>query len=222
MSSEEEFKSLQDSISACLVDTTRTAGQLAAEDLNFLRSSDPSVAKRLDRQSARLLGLAKRLMQSTTADTELQPPVLSGLESVDDNWQGIVDVIDNLLEKADICLDEYTGVTKKPTEAQSSAASAAEERQKARGGHNQKQKLLKPQLLFKPALNNNETTAFKPLLLSKPHALVPLKESIGPITSGNGLQEYDFILFLTLRAIRQISSIELTPAPDTNILTKMR
>ena len=196
MSSEEQFKSLQDSISACLVETTRTAGQLAAEDLNFLRSSDPSVAKRLDKQASRLLGFARRLAQSATAGTEVQPPVLSGLDSIDDNWQGIVDVIDNLLEKADVCLDEYTGTTKKPTSAQKDAASAAEEREKVSGGNNQKQRLLKPQLLFKCAPNNSDNTPFKPLLQSKPHALVPLEESIGPSTLEDGRKEYDNILFL--------------------------
>ena len=202
MSSEEQFKSLQDSISACLVETTRTAGQLAAEDLNFLRSSDPPVGKQLDRQANRLLDLARRLTQSATAGTEVQPPVLTGLDSIDDNWQGIVDVIDNLLEKADICLDEYNGVAKKPTPAQRAAASTVEERQKVPGGQNQKQKLLKPQLLFKYPPKNNETRPFKPLLRSKPHAIVPLEESIGPTKSEDGREEYEAILSLLANTYR--------------------
>ena len=41
---------------------------------------------------------------------------ISTLDDSDDveiQWKGIVDVIDSLLEKADTCLDEYTGLIKR-------------------------------------------------------------------------------------------------------------
>jgi len=108
-----DFKSLQDSVQAALVATTRTASQISSEDLGFHRSLDPTVATRLDKQNARLLGLAERLLGNAAANTEVVRPQLSDFDAVDSSWRGIVDVVDSLLEKADISLDEYTGAVKR-------------------------------------------------------------------------------------------------------------
>lgn len=108
-----DFKTLQDSIQQSLVATTRSATQISAEDLGFHRSLDASLAKGLDKQNARLLGLAERLLGSATGNTEIVRPRLRDVDSVDGGWRGIVDVVDSLLEKADISLDEYTGAVKR-------------------------------------------------------------------------------------------------------------
>lgn len=108
-----DFKALQDSISASLVSTTRTAGQIASEDVSFHRSLDPSLGTVLDRQNARLLALAERLLSNAASNTEVVCPPLPDADAVDGNWRGIVDVVDSLLEKADISLDEYTGAVKR-------------------------------------------------------------------------------------------------------------
>jgi exosome complex exonuclease RRP6 len=109
------FNSLQDQIQNTLVSVTRTAGQISSEDLCFQRSLNPSVGTALDEQSARLLALTSSLLKSAALISELEPPVLQDVEDVDISWRGVVDVVDSLLEKADTCLDEYTGVIKRKT-----------------------------------------------------------------------------------------------------------
>lgn len=198
MGSEKDFKSLQDSISANLVTTTRTAGQIAGEDLAFHRSSDPAITQLLNKENARLLALARRLLSSATTGTEIPAPGLPDAEAVDDNWQGIVDVVDNLLEKTDSCLDEYTGVIKRLTPSQKSTPTPLATRKTLSAQQYRKQDIPKPQLCFQKVPDNFEVTAFKPLLHTKPHALVPLKESIEPLLSEDGFKEYDTQFYLSL------------------------
>ena len=194
-----DFKSLQDNISTCLVNTTRTAGQLAGRDLAFHRSLDPSVARHLDKQNARLLALAGRLTKSAAIATDLPAPELPDADAVEDNWQDIVDVIDNLLEKADACLDEYTGVIKRLSPAQGSIPAPSVPRRILSAKDYKNQAIAKPQLLFKKVPNNEDTSAFKPLLRTKPHALVPLQESVGPPLSENDFKEYVTHFYLSLK-----------------------
>lgn len=108
-----DFKSLQESIQSSLVATTRSATQISSEDLGFHRSLDPSLATVLDKQNARLLALAERLLGNAASNTEIVRPRLPDQDAVDGGWRGIVDVVDSLLEKADISLDEYTGAVKR-------------------------------------------------------------------------------------------------------------
>ena len=108
-----DFKTLQDEVQAALVSTIKTAGQIASEDLGFHRSLNPEVGKALDEQNARLLALSIDLLKSAASVSDLQVPVFEDAEDVDNNWRSVVDVVDSLLEKTDICLDEYTGVIKR-------------------------------------------------------------------------------------------------------------
>ena len=112
------FKSIQDTVSPPLLAITRTANQIASEDLDFQRSLNPSVASKLDRQNARLLRLAQRALGSSATSSGIVRPQLDDAEDVDLNWTGIVDVFDSLLEKADISLDEFSGVLTGKTPSQ--------------------------------------------------------------------------------------------------------
>jgi exosome complex exonuclease RRP6 len=110
----EDFNTLESGIKAALVSTVRGASSLANEDIQFHRSLDSSVGPALDKQNARLLGLAERLVGAATRNTEIvRPPRLKDLESVEGNWKAVVDVVDSLLERADIALDEFTGAVKR-------------------------------------------------------------------------------------------------------------
>jgi exosome complex exonuclease RRP6 len=113
MEQSQDFKSLQEQIQAALITTTRTTGQISSEDLGFQRSFNPEVGTALDEQSERLLALASALLKSAVSISELRAPVLQDADDVENNWRGVVDVIDTLLEKSDTCLDEYTGVIKR-------------------------------------------------------------------------------------------------------------
>lgn len=111
----DDFASLQSEAQSSLVSTTRSATNLSNEDLQFHRRLSSELSTSLDRQNARLLGLASGLLQSATSTEEaVRPaPSLKNLGSVDGNWRAVVDVIDSLLERADTALDEFTGAVKR-------------------------------------------------------------------------------------------------------------
>jgi hypothetical protein len=72
MDSSDSFKSLQDRVSSSLVDTTRTASQIAVEDLGFQRSLNSDVASGLDSQNSRLLDIAARLAKAAAQGPKLK------------------------------------------------------------------------------------------------------------------------------------------------------
>ncbi|ORY12705.1 exosome complex exonuclease-like protein Rrp6 [Clohesyomyces aquaticus] len=181
----ESFKSLQDSISAALVSTTRSATQIGAADVPFQRSLDPALGTALDEQNARLLRLAQRLLENAAASSDAVGPRLPDVEAIDNNWRAVVDVIDSLLEKADTSLDEYTGVVKRLSPSADQAASASKPRPKGVPKH-----FPKPQLLFEHAPKNNEVGGFKPLMTSKPHAKIPLDECLKAFKDSNDREQY--------------------------------
>lgn len=110
-----DFASLQTAISSALVSTTRSASALANEDLPFHRSLDASLGSKIDRQNARLLGLASSLLGAANSATETvrRPPSIRDVEGIENNWRAVVDVVDSLLERADTALDEFTGAVKR-------------------------------------------------------------------------------------------------------------
>ncbi len=192
MTTNGQFKELKEGISSGLVDTTRTAGRIANEDLAFHRSTNPSVVPLLEQQSARLLQLARRLTWTATKGSEVSAPQISDADSVEDNWNGIVDVFDNLLEKADACLDEYTGVIRRLSpdrEGEIKKASAPFGKSRPDKAY-RTQNIAKPQLLFEQVPTNDESTPFKPLLRSKPHAITPLEDCLTLVPSEDGSTRY--------------------------------
>lgn len=193
MAEDEGFKEIRRGISSALVEVTRTVGRISGEDLAFQRSSNPSIAPLLDEQASNLLKLVQDLTQISTSGTEVETPHLLDVDSVEDNWKGIVDVIDNLLEKADACLDEYTGVIKKlsPSQEGQISTAASLSRRHIPGRTYRDQHIPKPQLLFDEAPLNDETTPFKPLLRTKPHAIIPLGQSLSLGLNGEGNEQYE-------------------------------
>ncbi|KAL8698936.1 MAG: hypothetical protein Q9201_006301 [Fulgogasparrea decipioides] len=189
MTAERSFKELQDEVSSALVKTTRTAGQISNEDLAFHRSINPEVDRLLNEQNKRLLSLARDLNKTATAGTSSDPPPLTNAESVDDGWRGIVDIVDNLLEKADACLDEFTGMIKKLVPGnQNEAGTSAKMPLSTR--EIRSQNIPKPQRLFRNVPRNDETTPFKPLLQSKPNAVVSLEDSLAMAPRRDGSMQY--------------------------------
>ena len=188
MAVDSTFESMKAGISPALVGITRTAGRIAAEDLAFQRSINPVVTPKLDKQSARLLRIVNGLAKNATTGTEITAPQLPDADSVEEKWQALVDVFDSLLEKADACLDEYTGIIKK-TNASLETPSIADASISKKSWMAQNN-LPKPQLLFQRLPMNDDETPFKPLLHSKPHARVPLEESLRLEAVGEGRQQY--------------------------------
>lgn len=201
MATDEYSMGLREGISSALVDTARTAGQISNEDLAFFRSSNPSIVPLLEQQNVRLLQLARRLTRTALSGTEVPTPHIEDVDSLEDNWKGIVDVFDNLLEKADACLDEYTGAVRRlsPSQEEQIKKAATPARKQRPDKAYRTQSIAKPQLLFDNVPTNDDLTPFKPLLRSKPNALVPLEESLVLAPSIDGSQQYDLKLCSSLQ-----------------------
>ncbi|KAL1899166.1 exosome nuclease subunit [Sporothrix stenoceras] len=189
----DEFKAQQQKIHAALVAVNRTVNGIASEDLTFLRTVNPSVAGELDEQAARLLRLSNGLLKSAAGATgKRAPPQLDDADDVDLNWRGVVDVIDALLEKADTTLDEYTGLlkrkdaptteggpdSKKPKQQGPGATGAPGASTDRLDWNIRRANIAKPQELFEHKPNNFDLGPWQPILTKKPHAIVPLEDSM--------------------------------------------
>lgn len=201
-----DFKSFQELVQSSLVDVTRSAGQVASQDLGFHRSSSEKLSRSLDRQNAHLLRLTNNLLKAVTKETPIKAPSLQEQDDIDDSWRRIVDVVDHLLEKSDSALDEFSGVIKRQSPAlQDTPQSSPGPVNVARGLQTwSRDSMQKPQQFFAVKPDNFPTGSFKPLLQTKPHAIVPLAESIGDAETG---------LVLSYFAIPSSDS-----SADTNIL----
>ncbi|KAK0725420.1 ribonuclease H-like domain-containing protein [Lasiosphaeris hirsuta] len=181
MDSSQYFKTLRETVQAALVTTTRTVNRLANEDLQFQRTANPGVGNHLDEKSERLLKLAGDLLKSAGNATGQRVSTLEDVDDVDIHWRGIVDVIDSLLEKADTCLDEYTGMIKRK-DAPTPDAGRDSKRTKSTNSRLdwslKRANILKPQDAFEKKVNNFDSGAWKPLLTTKPHARLSLEESL--------------------------------------------
>ncbi|KAL6236871.1 hypothetical protein BDW75DRAFT_205522 [Aspergillus navahoensis] len=213
------FAPLQERVQTSLIDVTRTVGALPVNDLNFHRTSSAKVSEGLDEESGRLLSLTSSLLKAATAGTEISAPVLSDEHSIEDNWRGIVDVIDELLEKADACLDEFTGVIKKLSPSQDKDAevggAAAANARRAQSFPTiydyGPSKIPKPQLEFEHQVDPTDTSPFKPLLKTKPHAIESLEQSLMPPADAH--QGYRNPYETEIRAAKYPSSVYTVSPP---------
>lgn len=80
-------------------------------------------------------------------------------------------------------------------------------KKQALGNAFKNQNLLKPQLGFDVKPNNDDTSPWKPILTSKPHATIPLEGSLGTFTNEFEQTQYDYSIFLPL--------LILPPEPST-------
>lgn len=179
-----DFSSYKDRVTASLLSATRQANALSSQDLSFHRNSSENVSRALDRQNAHLLRLTNKLLKAATGDSGIKAPHIKDRDGIEDNWPGIVDVIDDLLEKADASLDEFTGAIKRLSPSVSDRTLPPPRPQNTLGTRFPPTKFEKPQLLFSRKVDNFETALWKPLLTSKPHAVVPLDQSIGSPETG--------------------------------------
>ncbi|KAG8624517.1 hypothetical protein KVT40_007584 [Elsinoe batatas] len=187
MDTNTDSASLLESISSSLLAVTRSANALAAEDLDFHRSLDPSIGIKIDQQNARLLSLADRLLGNAASGSEVVRPRLTDADAVDENWKAIVDVLDSLLEKADTSLDEFSGAVKRLSPTREQTPTSTPKPSKIAQALKSKD-ITKPQLTFNTVPANDDTAPFRPLLQEKPHAIVPLEESAQEYEGEDGLQ----------------------------------
>jgi exosome complex exonuclease RRP6 len=171
------FSTLQESIQKALIATTRATTSVCAQDIPFHRSLDPTISTHLDAQQKRVLALAERLLANAAAGSSIVHPQLKDAEAIDGNWRGIVEVVDVLLERADTCLDERSGLVKKRPVDQVDADATSQKTSKYKSSFSKVPRNLditKPQETFEVKVNNNFDGKFRPLIKAKPHAKKPL------------------------------------------------
>ncbi|KAJ5647908.1 hypothetical protein N7490_004280 [Penicillium lividum] len=206
-----EYVTFQEKALAAVTQVIRTASHLASEDLDFHRTNSSDVTEALDEQTERILTLTSAVLKAATNGTDLQPPTLEneGEDSLDDkNWRDVVDVIDTLLEKADACLDEFTGVIKKLSPPVRKAPTFPTTYDYGPS------KIPKPQLNFDHKADNSDLGPFRPLLKSKPHATVPLERSLQTQEIG-GKEAYPSPYEAEIRASKYPKAVyEISPPVD--------
>jgi exosome complex exonuclease RRP6 len=197
MDPSQDFKSLQAKIQGALVSTTKAVQRIASEDLGFQRTVNPSTGDRLEEQSTRLLSLSGDLLKSAAIGTgQKNVGDLEDAEDVDIQWRSIVDVIDGLLEKADICLDEYTGLVKRKSDFPENGPQQKKSKTNERLDFNfRRANIIKPQATFEQQVDNFATGPWKPLLTRKPHAAVPLEDSLGVSVDESNQQQYEYSFY---------------------------
>lgn len=220
MDQSQDFKALREAVQSALVTVTRSVNALANEDLQFQRTVHPSVAAQLDQNTDRLLRLASGVLKSAGKLTAQRAPSLEDVDDVEIQWRGVVDVIDSLLEKSDTCLDEYTGLIKRkdaPTSEFVCGAhrvhvslpallTAVQGRDAKRPKSTtdrlewslKRANILKPQNAFERKTDNFDSGPWKPLLTRKPHAQIPLEESLTTFADQDGHTQYGHTHFLAL------------------------
>lgn len=195
-----DFKTHQERIASSLVNVVRTASQISSQDLSFHRAANEDFSQLLDTQNSHLLKLTNKILKASVKDTTKKAPALQDLDGVDENWAKVTEVIDDLLEKADTSLDEFTGVLKRINPNDSDATQPPTKKIRQGTGIDQwaRASMQKPQLNFERKVNNYDTSTWKPLLKTKPHALVSLENSIGNGDGGqvDGTQKPDISLTL--------------------------
>ncbi|KAI7869011.1 ribonuclease H-like domain-containing protein [Spinellus fusiger] len=175
-----QFKEYQASLFKALVSATSASNSIPSKDLGFYRSLDREFAKDLDHVGSRLLTLSNALLQQCSNSTGINTPSYDDVDDVVDRYDSIIDVMDGLFEKADVCLDELRGHSRR-TES-TLQQPALEVTQLSQHSNNGKleykflhaKNIVRPQLKFKDRINNSATAPLERKIVYKPHALVPL------------------------------------------------
>lgn len=193
------FAVFQKDASAALVALIRTAKALTSGDLPFNRSLDPHFAATLDSTNSHILTLINALVRNVNVAVPAEP--FEDAESLEARWAAVSDVVDSLLERADMCIDEYSGTVNRgsmqqqqqqhgPVIAGSKSARPDKRHPDGRKAYFKSLNMPKPQLLFQTPLSPLDPGPYRPRLTRKPHALVPLEQSLVPLTADATRERY--------------------------------
>ncbi|KAJ3516384.1 hypothetical protein NMY22_g14225 [Coprinellus aureogranulatus] len=110
----ETFSTFHTTLQASALKATRASAGLPS-DLDFYKSVDGGIKQNVDRLESRVLALLGNCIALAGGKGKGKEVRVEGDDLVDDFHGTVVDVVDVLLEKTDICLDEYSGKLKRPT-----------------------------------------------------------------------------------------------------------
>ncbi|KAF9474588.1 hypothetical protein BDN70DRAFT_865980 [Pholiota conissans] len=188
---------------AGLTSTRKAAG--LPSDVAFHRSMDHELADGLDAFSERVLAMTNKLL-ALVSTVDLTPTSrgkakakLEGQDDVVDHFHNIVvDSVDQLLEKTDICLDEFLGKNKPPAIAinppitsnnKKSTSKATTEKGRIEPIIQHAAHLAKPQLQFTKMPDNSDAPWY-PSLSHKYNAKVPL----GHVYTDEGIENISGVI----------------------------
>ncbi|KAK6505231.1 exosome nuclease subunit [Arthrobotrys musiformis] len=188
-----EFATLQKDASLGLVKLVKTAKTLSSGDIAFNKSLDAEFSTVLENTNSKVLGLINDLVRNATDGSDIKFENFEDADSVETRWSVISEVVDFLLEKADLCMDEYTGTVKRgimqTTQSNYKSARTDKRAGEGRKAFNKSLHMAKPQLQFKKPLSPLDSGPYKPRLEKKPHAIKSLEESLVP-TIVDGREKY--------------------------------
>ncbi|KAI8097670.1 ribonuclease H-like domain-containing protein [Halteromyces radiatus] len=186
-----DFQNYQASLFKAITSATNAANCIPVEDLGFFRSLDRHFARDLDQSGEALLNLGNKLTAHCAKDLGVgTDQKMDDIDDVNDRFSSVIDVIDGLFERADVCLDEMTGKNNNNADdivAKNNRAEVTQISQQSSTGDKLEYKLLhasnvvRPQLHFKDRIDNSSTVPFERKITVKPHAMVPLEKQ-QPIT----------------------------------------
>ncbi|TFK69512.1 hypothetical protein BDN72DRAFT_767808 [Pluteus cervinus] len=155
------------------------------QDISFHRSMSSGFARDLEEVEKRVLRLTNKLLDlSASLDTsregsrkEKEKARLQDEDDVTDSFHSaVVDVVDQLLERTDTCLDRYLGRIKPPAvtvNPPTAAPRKAQNRSQLQPVIQHASHISKPQLAFFRPVDNSDAP-WRPSLKHKYHAKVPL------------------------------------------------
>ncbi|KAI8049471.1 ribonuclease H-like domain-containing protein [Syncephalis plumigaleata] len=169
----DDFEGYANNLFGSLVQAVQQANTLpASDDLSFYRMLNRPLGTTLDTCSGDILDLCNTLLQYVG-----RPPSdpFEEVEDVRERFGDVVDAVDSLLEKADVCIDEMAGRTNARVAITQSAPSLAKMSQPNIDYHLiHAQNIVRPQIRFTDKIDNSNHVPFVPKITSKPNAQVPL------------------------------------------------
>lgn len=167
------FSDYATSVQSAALVTTRLAATTLPPDMEFHRSIHMSFAAELDSLSTRVLRLTNKLVRlaGSVDSSAVGCGTLDGEEDVLDGFKSlIVDPVDRLFERTDMCLDDYLGRKKEPAitvsalpnQSNNTSKKPSAPRGRLDPALQHASHLPKPQLLFNTKVDNRNESPYIP------------------------------------------------------------
>lgn len=196
------FSDYATSVQSAALTTTRLAATTLPPDIEFHRSIHVSFATELDSLSTRVLRITNRLVRlaGSVESSTLGRGTLDDEEDVLDGFKSlIVDQVDRLFERTDMCLDDYLGRKKEPAitvpalpkQSNNSSKRLPAPRGRLDPALQHASHLPKPQLLFNTKVDNRNESPYIPsrTIKHKWCARVPLGYTFHDQDGGGGMDD---------------------------------
>ncbi|OAQ33436.1 hypothetical protein K457DRAFT_107077 [Linnemannia elongata AG-77] len=167
-----DFEAWQTKLFQTLVKATKAANAIPAGDVSFYKTLDRDFANNMKEASASTLDMCNGILRQAGGQSVEE---LKDGDDMKDRFDIVVDVVDNMLEKVDVVMDEMKAPRKKggAAIAQSAPVVALAKSNKLEYKLIHAQNIARPQLRF-PDPVDNSSTPFVRKITYKPNAKVDL------------------------------------------------